>query len=659
MYFFTNHIPKIIKAILVSSILITSSFANSVTEHTVDDLPYGVSLFHYFQGKYFSAISDILVAKHYTTLNSEDKNPELLLGSLYLSYGLQHKSADIFSKILGKENTTQTVSNEKNSDILEDIDTDAYNDSEEKNGSTDLAIRDRAWFHLGKNQYEHGFLNDAEKAFTSIKDTLSAEHNSERLFILSNIYINTNKLDKALLLINQFDKSIWKDYAYFNIGTHLIKSNRTAEGIALLSKLANTSFSITSKDRERQILKDKAILALAYGALMANKPAEATKYFQTARLNDNEATKALLGIGWSLYKQKNFNQALIPWMELANRAPSDPSVQEALISIPYVFEKINNHQQALHQYNLAIDTYNKQLNEINKVVEIIKNGEFIKQLNLDTLGKESATPFSILFNINAKSNQYLLPLISSNDFHEALKTYQELTYLNYKLNYWERGLPVLNIILDEKKQTYNSRLKDTIHNPKLKLAKQMKNKRDKLANKIKTIESKESALMLANNKEQKTLDLINEIRSRLNKLKDTEDLSEEEEKLELLNGLMHWEIATDFKPRIWQAKKNLKELDDALYKMHSGIYSLTSTWKNAPDQFKEFSIKIKDKGKRITELKKKASASIKLQETYLQTMAIRVINTHRNRLKLFHDRALFAKARIYDSLIMKSDHEQL
>jgi tetratricopeptide (TPR) repeat protein len=667
MYFFTNKIIKTIQLILMSSILASPCFAESKIKHIVEDLSYGESLFHFFQGKHFSAISDILVAKHYQKLSNEDKNPELLLGGLYLSYGLHHKSADVFSKILAQKDKPEEIAEDKN-------DSDSSNSEEAKstkkisaesdddgklteNSITPLPIRDRAWFHLGKNHYEHGFLEDAKQAFTSIKDTLNDNYNSERLFILANIHVKTNELDKALEVMDHFDDSIWKEYAYFNVGTALIKSNRIDEGIALLLKLAEIDIDISSADRERQILKDKAIIALAYTALMNEKPLEATKYFQTARLNDNEATKALLGIGWSLYKQKEFNQALIPWMELASRTPSDPSVQEALISIPYVFEQINNHHQALHQYNMAIDSYNKQLVEINKVIEIINNGDFIKRLNLDTLGKESATPFSILFNINAQSNQYLLPLVSSNDFHEALKTYQELTYLNFTLNQWERDLPALHLILKEKIHTYNTKLKGTIHNPKLKLSKTMQKKRNMLAEKIQLIESTENATMLASSEEQETLDLLSHSKSRLNNLKDTEDLSEEEEKLKLLSGLMNWKIETDYKPRIWQAKKELKELDKVLYEMHGAIYSLSNAWKSAPEKFKGFSLKIKDKGKRIAELKKRMDASLKLQETYLQSMAMKVINTHHNRLKLYHDRALFAKARIYDSLIVKSDYE--
>jgi len=287
------------------------------------------------------------------------------------------------------------------------------------------------------------------------KDTLSDEYEDERLFILVNKYSQSNQLQQAMQTLKHFNSdSIWFDYAKFNVGTKLIKSNEIIEGVSLLKELAETK----STNRERRILQDKANLALVYTSLKSNKPAEASKYFEIVRLNDNEATKALLGIGWSWYKQSEFDRSLTHWMELANREKSEPSVQEALITIPNSFEKINNHYQALHQYDLAIDIYKEQLNEIEKILKSLHSGEFINKLKLSSLGKESSTPFSILFNINASSNQYLLPLISSNEFHDALKTYQEVVYLGYTLNQWQQGLPALDLILGEKIKRYNSKL---------------------------------------------------------------------------------------------------------------------------------------------------------------------------------------------------------
>jgi len=655
----THPILSAIFLLLLTAISLTcyaeSEHENEI-EHEVEDLSYGLSLFHFYQGKYFSAISDILVAKHYKRLSSEDRNPELLLGGLYLSYGLQHKSSDIFSRIILEETEfekQQEASNEKNNEDIPVI-----SEEEQKKSpwtkkpkviiKTPQYVRDRAWFHLGKNHYQNGFIEDAEVALSSVKDTLSGEYEAERLFILINIYTQTNQIEKAAEILDHFDDdSIWYDYARFNVGAALIKSDKMEDGIQLLKELAETK----SKNRERRILQDKANLALAYTSLKTDNPVAAGQYFETIRLNDIEATKALLGIGWSLYKQNKFDSALTPWMELANREKSDPSVQEALVTIPNAFEKINNHSQALHQYNLAISIYQEQLDKIEKILLSIHNGEFLKKLKLSSLGKESTTPFSILFNITRTSNQYLLPLISSKEFHDALTTYQEVTYLSYTLNRWLEGLPALNLILREKIKRYNSKLTDTVHDPKIKLSKKLRKKRNTLANKLYSVKRNKKVLQLATIEEQEKLETLKNIKKIINNNKD--DYEEEDGKQKLLYGLMYWDIATDYKPRLWTAQKNLKELDKALYGMSRSMYSLNKVWKNAPSMFGNFSKQIKEKLSRIKSIKKEMAVSLQQQETHLKNMALKVIYKQRNRLKLYNDRAMFSRARIYDSLIEK------
>jgi alkylhydroperoxidase/carboxymuconolactone decarboxylase family protein YurZ len=635
----------------------TNTFAESKTKHEVEDLAYGLSLYHFYQGKHFSAITDILVAKHYKRLQSKSQNPDLLLGGLYLSYGLQHKSAAVFSKIISDAEVSAQKYAIKNSAPSSEESTFTLPWSRkklEKQLTTAQYAIDRAWFQLGKKHYKSGFMEYSEKALTTIEDTLNDEHEAERLFLLANIYSQTNRLQQAKQTLHYFaSNSIWYDYAKFNIGTGLIRNNQLETGIQLLTELAKT----TSSNRERRILQDKANLALAYTALKTNNHATATRHFETVRLNDSEASKALLGIGWAWYKQAEFDKSLTPWMELANREKSDPAVQEALISIPSSFEKINNHYQALQQYDIAIDIYQQQLNAVEEVLQSIHSGAFIKKLKHSSLGEESRKPFSILFNINASSNQYLLPLISSNEFHDALKTYQEAVHLSYTLNHWQRGLPALELILGEKIKRYNSKLTDTVHSPKIKLAGILQKNRQTLASRLLSIIANEDALKLATVDEQKQLSLLRKVRKTI--AKNRAELKAESEQQRLLYGLIYWNIVTDYKPRIWAAQKNLQQLDQALYKMNRSVYSLNKVWKNAPAMFTNFSKQVKDKSSRISSLKIKMRTSLQQQEKHLKNMAVKVIYQQRDRLQLYNERAMFARARIYDSLIVKNSNERL
>ena len=83
---------------LIAVMAINCLAANGERE-TINDLRYGESLYHFYQQQYFSAITDLMVAKQRNPITTQDASPELLLGSLYLYYGLHHEASNIFTFI--------------------------------------------------------------------------------------------------------------------------------------------------------------------------------------------------------------------------------------------------------------------------------------------------------------------------------------------------------------------------------------------------------------------------------------------------------------------------------------------------------------------------------------------------------------------------------
>ncbi|MFW2371637.1 MAG: hypothetical protein ACN4GM_00830 [Gammaproteobacteria bacterium] len=592
--------------------------ADEDTHHSVTDLSYGVSLYHFFQDKYFSAISDLIVAKHYRRLDTQDKNPELLLGGMYLSYGLPQKSSEIFNELL-----------------------------DQKDNNASASVRDRALYHLGKNYYQAGLMSKAEQSLIKITDTLNDQHEAERLYMLANIYLSNNRLDESLNLLNLIPGgTTWEDYIKFNTGTGLIKAERKDEGTSLLEGMGSND----SYNYEKKILKDKANIALAYTALNSQEYQKANVYFERVRLNGSQTDDALLGLGWAWYSQGAIEKALASWFELSKQRQSSPAKHEALIAIPYAFEKINNHDQALHEYDKAIDNYKQDIKELNHLIQSIQSGRFIEQLNPGTLGTESSLPASILKNIDPITNKYLSELFTSHKFHQSLQNYQELSYLFYTLNHWRNNLPALEIILNEKRKAYNSKLKQGVQRPKINRARQLHSQRNTLALHVQKLSKNEQTMELVSDKEREKLSMLVKARKTIKKIHNQEDLQEENDKIRLLNGLMHWDITTSYARRLWDTQKNLNELDHAIKKMNTSIKSLSNTWQQAPTRFGGFHQKIKDKKTRINQLKSRMYAALKEQEQSLSKMALNTAIEYSNRLKMYHDRALFAKARIYDSL---------
>lgn len=618
----------LIACILIGCNLTGTALADNKSSHKVKDLAYGVSLYHFFQQKYFSAITELLIAEHYERITSDDNNPPLLLGGLYLSYDLHKQSSAVFKGLLNNKELEMPIS-----------------------------IIDQAKFLLGKNHYQDGLYAQAESLFIDIKDGLQLESDEEKLFLMNAIFLRNGDFVQAEKTLEHFpSNSVWKDYAKFNTASRLIQDleeNNIEQGFELLDELGASD----AGHPEKRILKDKANLALAYVSLRDEKFEASIEYFNKIRLKGIETNKALLGVGWAHYREHEYQEAVIPWMHLASsQTESDLAVQEAFISIPYAFEKMGLQDQALHHYGLALDSYKFQLNETQQLVGFIKSSQFITQLNPGSLGKEITSAVNVIKNLDPLLTQYLLPFLSSNEFQYEAKSYLEILHLKYMLNHWENNIPALKMILKEKRKTYKNKLANTMNDESLNKVKVLTQKRNKLVKKIEQIELSQDSKLLATSQEVEQLKLLEISGKRFGLLKGSEDddLIGSKEKYRLLKGRLQWQMDVDYPVRVWVVKRQLQQLDKAVDDMNSSINSLEKVWKTAPFDFARFGARIENKDKQINNLKKKVNLAIAQQERKIRMITLEKLRLHRNQIKLYHDRALFAKARLYDSLMERN-----
>ena len=266
---------------------------NELKPQEIHDLRYGETLFNYFQKKYFSAITNLMVAEVRDPIKIQGEDPKLLLGGLYLAYGMTNSASDLFQQILKSDKLPTT--------------------------------HDRAWYYIAKLRYEKGYLAQAEDALLRIKDTLPEDREAERLHMLANTYLAENKYKEAIDVLRNFrGNSDWEAYAKFNLGVALVKAGKFDEGIDLLNDVGELNpFKIS---HELNALRDKANLALGFSYLRGNLPAVAATDFQRIRLNGPLSNKALLGLGWAYTSLKEYKLALNPWLELQQRLALDTSV---------------------------------------------------------------------------------------------------------------------------------------------------------------------------------------------------------------------------------------------------------------------------------------------------------------------------------------------
>jgi lipopolysaccharide biosynthesis regulator YciM len=167
---------QLIRHLLIATTLMLSVCVSAVAEsdrqHVVKDLSYGVALFNFFQEKYFSSITDLMVAQARHTNENQPFDSELLLGGLYLSYDLHQQSGKVLEQLVQADIPVET--------------------------------RDKAWFNLAKLRYRRGFYPEAEQALTQVQDSLPDYRQAERLNLLANIYLNQQQYDRAITTLKDF-----------------------------------------------------------------------------------------------------------------------------------------------------------------------------------------------------------------------------------------------------------------------------------------------------------------------------------------------------------------------------------------------------------------------------------------------------------------------
>src|ERR1700732_4488992 len=161
----------------------------------VKDLHYGDVLFYFYQDDYFDSITRLLAARQLDRLPHTQGEAELLLGGLYLSLGEHVEAGRIFEALL--------------------------------NQNTSAAVRNKAWFYLGKVWYQRGYLAESERALKQVSDKINPRISAERYMLLAQVMMRQDRYDDAIAALRSWHGAPdWTAYAQFNLGVALVRRDR-------------------------------------------------------------------------------------------------------------------------------------------------------------------------------------------------------------------------------------------------------------------------------------------------------------------------------------------------------------------------------------------------------------------------------------------------
>jgi len=586
---------------------------NGLAPHVVQDLQYGDVLFYFFQDDYFDAITRLLAARQLERIPHTQGEAELLLGGLYLSLGQHVEAGKIFESLL-KQNTSE-------------------------------AVRNRAWFYLGKVWYQRGYLEESERALRQVSDKIDPRINAERYMLLAQLMMRQGRYDDAIAaLSNWHGAPDWTAYAQFNLGVALVRRDRLPEAIKYLDRVG----TMQTRGEELLALRDKANLALGFALLQGERAAEAKPILQRVRLEGPYSSKALLGVGWADAAMGDFKRALVPWLALRKRNLLDSAVQESFLTVPYAYAQLSAMGQAAENYNSAIGSFDAELKRIDDSIEQIRSGKMLDRL-LDDDKKDTLTWYWQLTTVpDAPESRYLYALLASNDFQEGLKNYRELNFMSRNLDTWGEDVSAFDNMLDTRKEAYTLRVPKADAVLAATDLDGLTQKRVDFESRINEIEKSNDVAALGTPEEQQTWARLKRIEDFLAAHPDDPDLQEMREKHRLMKGVMYWRLSESFKARLWNERRAVKELEGILKETQKRTVLVRQAREGTPLTTGGYASRVADVRARIEELHQRLADVSEKQNQFLQVLAIRELEGQKQRIETYQIQARYELAAIYD-----------
>ena len=606
----------------------SSSSANLQQPNIVKDLHYGEVLFHFYQEDYFTSIVHLLAARDLNRTSHHVPDDELLLGGIDLSYGLHKEASRIFEKLL--------------------------------QGNVRDSIKNRAYYYLAKIYFQRGYLDEAAGFLANVRGPVQASIFGDLKLLMGQIYLAQGKYDDAISSLSKWKgPKSYRHYANYNLGVAHTKSGNIDKGIEYLKNVGKTK----AKTETFRTLRDKANLASGLTLIQNDRPAEAIKYLERVRLQGLYSNLALLGIGWANTEANEHEAALAPLMELRNRSAYHPEVQEGILALAYAYNQMGLSGRAVKAYEQAAEIYLNESQELASSANEIEQGALVNALLERTKGGPQMGWFWSLRDLpEIPEVKYFTELLAEHEFHEALKNFRDLLYLKKNLEHWDENISIYMTMLDTRKARYQKYLPLVQKRLNELDIDKLQTQREKLSYVLNEIEKDNEFANLATVEEKQKLYQIEIFSKRLEKLEAQEPennkIKQMREKLALMQGVMQWQVHSEFIDRKWGHKQDISDIEQHLLITPSKSVSIKEAISESVKKFDEFEVRILALQKEIKRLIPIVNRVFAEQSRYLEYVAVKELKRRENILVGYEKHARFALAAAYDRAASSSTTAQ-
>lgn len=593
-------VPLLIVLPMVSS-------ASDDKPSSVQDLRYGVALYHYFQRDYQAALSELLVADERGGIQSHGDSGQLMQGGLSLALGMERRAADIFTRLLDSDKPE--------------------------------VVRNTAWFYLGKLRYQRNDWQGAEQAFTRIQGDIPQTIRQELQTLNINLALRQQNFSKAQQVLNAMPQlTPWLPYAYYNLGVAYIDAGEPHQGVHYFDALA--ALPLTSE--EHLALRDKARTAAGYSLMLNGQYQAAVEHFSLVRLASPLSSRAQLGYGWAAAELKTYAIALAPWQALAQGSHFDPSVQEALLAIPWLYEKVAAKNEALHAYTTAETSYTKQLNRIGRIREQLDSDVLLAALKVTQYGGQDRAQLN-------PDLMGLVELLAGQAFQNSANELQDLMAMRDHLQDWALKLDTYRYLLKEREVARQQKLQQISVQQFPSRIQALAERNQQFGDTLAEVAKQHDVMALASPQIVALWQIAERAEASIKQLQQHgEDTGHYRNLLRRYRGLLLWQANEQFSARLWQSQKKQQQLDRAVAAATENENRLRAVIAAAPE-IAPYRDRLAFLEQRLNTQRLALDNRLELAAQELRRLVVDELERQHHRLQHYQSQARLSLARLYDA----------
>lgn len=511
--------------------------------------------------------------------------------------------------------------------------------------------RAQAWFYMAKHFYNKGLWASALTAMRKVNSAhMAADLKDEYHFLATTLELfkgKPEKADKHILAINPDSK--WAVYAYMNLAVSYTERD---VHISKVEAVFNKALLLTSNTEKPEALADKINLMAGKFFYATGRGRSAIKHLKNVSLDGAYTPKALLTYGWALTEQWQYHDALQPWYMLkTNHSALNQDVQETLIAIPHLLEKLNAKVMALGAFDYATEQFDDIYRQLGESANRLNTGKFIeplmKQQVPDRWGAFETVDLSLP---NHPDQVYLKDVMSQGYFQGELKSLRDLHVMRAQLKFDMADLNAFEQMTKIRRDEYNIIKKEAQVSKHRAHLSNLKSRYKKLLTRIDIAFKNPDGSGLASEPEKDQLATFKDVSKQIGQLSKRPSLVESSyrDRLRRVEGILKWTLSERYNERKKQVSQNLALLENKIRQANQQYKAAQFAYQVAPKTFKGFKNKIKTLNRTYQKQLTKLDRVYDKQREKVGSIVKVDIKKRQQRVMDYQLQARLAAARLFD-----------